>query len=157
MDGCYAAWGWWLKGRGGGRKDCVWVCEFTGGYIMKKQVLVLDDDHGVRRFLSRVLDHLGLEASESGDIQDALSKCTDKKFDLIILDYNLSNDEIGWEVARAVRKNEKLYGAPKIIGISGTVDIDIVETLGFSSEDFDAFLPKPFIMAELEKLMEELM
>ena len=62
-----------------------------------------------------MLTHWEMDVVESSDIKDALSKCAEKKFDLLILDYNLNDDEIGWDVAPAVCRNPKRYGVPRIL------------------------------------------
>jgi CheY-like chemotaxis protein len=111
---------------------------------MKKSILVVEDDRAVRGFLKMSLEMQGMEYHESETIGDALAKCAAQRFNLLMLDYNLSKDEVGWSIAREIRGNPSQYGSPKIIGVSGTVQVDAAESLGFSKEDFDAFLQKPF-------------
>ena len=116
---------------------------------MKKSVLVVEDDSGIRGFLKVFLEAEGMEFHESWTIDDALAKCAAQRFNLLMLDYNLSGNEVGWSIAREIRSNPSRYGSPKIIGISGTVQLDAVQSLGFATKHFDSFLQKPFDLKQL--------
>jgi CheY-like chemotaxis protein len=122
---------------------------------MKRTVLVVEDDRSVRKFLRTFLESEGMEISECWTIDDALRKCAEQPFDTLILDYNLTHGEIGWRLAKMVRSNPALYGSPKIIGMSGTVKLDHVESLGFRKSDFDLFLQKPFDLTELSSAWKD--
>ena len=73
-----------------------------------------------------------------------------------ILDYNITNNEVGWKIARVIRGSPDVYGAPRIIGMSGTIDFDNVDPVEFSKDYFDSFLPKPFELSTLRMLVDHL-
>ena len=125
--------------------------------MMIKRVLVVDDDAGVCRFLHRAVKSMGMEFVSSATVEDALQKCSDDRYDVVMLDYNLFEGEIGWSVAPVIRDDPEVYGSPGIVGMSGTVDLAIVDQLGFSKKHFDAFLAKPFELSKLKKLFDELL
>jgi len=126
---------------------------------MKKTILLVDDDEGVRKFLRSFLKNEGLEVTECWVIEEALQKCRDQKFDLIFLDYNLTLGEVGWDIAETITKDPEAYGSPKIILSSGTITLRAVGLRGFTEENSDVFLPKPFDLEELRfhlhRLLEE--
>lgn len=109
-----------------------------------KTALIVEDDVGVRQFLKVFLESVDLNVIISDSIVEALQQCSEQPVDLVILDYNLPHGEVGWSIAKEVRSQPSLYGTPKIIGTSGTIDPRTVEKLGFERGNFDIFLPKPF-------------
>ena len=123
---------------------------------MNKRVLVVEDDPGSRRFLKRAFESMGMDYTDSVTTEDALSKCAEVNQDLVLLDYNILNGEIGWKIARILRDNPDVYGKPRIIAISGTVDFESVANIEFSRQYFESFLPKPFDLATLKSLVTEL-
>ncbi len=57
--------------------------------IMKKRVLIADDDHYYRRLLVDTLDQYNYEIVTAIDGSDALKFITEHLFDLVILDFHL--------------------------------------------------------------------
>lgn len=124
---------------------------------MKLKVLVLDDDTLVRGVFSTFFRMSGSSAEFTNSVHTTLLRCAEQKFDLILLDYNITDTEAGWIVAGDVRMNPNTYGYPKIILMSGTVTVNAVHELGISKECFDAYLAKPFSLKELDETIRRLM
>jgi len=126
---------------------------------MAKKLLIVEDDHNIRRLLYDFLgpEGMGLDISESEELNDALRKCEAEKPDLVILDYNLSFNQVGWQVAREIKKDKNKYGLAKTIAISGTVNLNGDEFLDFKKTEFDLFMPKPFDLLELREEIKRLL
>ena len=116
---------------------------------MKKTILLVDDDHGVRKFLCSFLRKEGLEVTECWVVEEALQKCREHQYDMILLDYNLTRGEVGWDIAETITDDPKPYGSPKIMLMSGTITLRAVGLKGFTEKNSDAFLPKPFDIEDL--------
>jgi CheY-like chemotaxis protein len=93
----------------------------------------------------------------TNSVHTTLLRCAEQRFDLVLLDYNITDTEAGWTVASDLRINPNTYGYPKIILISGTVTMNATQELGISKECFDAFLAKPFSLKELDETIRRLM
>ena len=123
---------------------------------MPRNVLLVEDDSGVRQFLAAFLESEGLAVTQTWTIRDALEQCAGKRFDLLMLDYNISGGEVGWRVAGEVRAHPDLYGSPRIIAMSGTVCFSMLEALGLPADCLDLFLQKPFGGKDLKKHLASL-
>lgn len=69
------------------------------------RILLVDDDRSLQSSLSRLLSRLGhqVEVCESGE--QALTLCSEKTFDLVLLDYDLGYDKLdGTETARRLTR-----------------------------------------------------
>jgi DNA-binding response OmpR family regulator len=64
---------------------------------MKKQILLLDDDPGVRRMLRRVLENEEYLVRSASTGAEALHIAAEEYIDLVLLDLNLPGEN-GWEV-----------------------------------------------------------
>ncbi len=64
---------------------------------MKKSVLVVDDDPGVRRAIMKVLEGAGYEVLAAADGEAAVAEFVLGEFDLVLLDLNLPLKK-GWDV-----------------------------------------------------------
>ena len=107
------------------------------------KVLIVEDDPQLQRKLQEWFiseNHL-VEAVDSGE--DALQLLTNFKFDLVLLDWNLT-DITGLNVCQRYRENG---GTTPIIFLTGEGDIDHKEA-GLNS-GADDYLVKPFELREL--------
>ncbi len=82
---------------------------------MKRKVLIVDDDQGVRQFLLRVLENRNLELDVACSGREALALLAGKRYDLLITDYQMPEVD-GAELIRRARSR---YPALGVIGISG--------------------------------------
>lgn len=56
-------------------------------------VLVVDDDELSRKIIKKILEEMGATFTEAFDGEDALSKLDSEKFDLVILDILMPNED----------------------------------------------------------------
>ena len=105
-------------------------------------ILVIDDEAPMRRFVAKALEREGHALSEASDGAEALRILAERSIDLVITDLLMPETD-GIETIMELRR---LYPATKIIAISGGGDyqsgagfLRAAETLGA-----DRTLTKPF-------------
>jgi CheY-like chemotaxis protein len=101
----------------------------------------------LKRFLPRIFD---AEVTEAGSVADALTKL-DGAPHLALLDLGLPDGD-GAEVARALRER---YGREVLLVATSGYDGSRVHPL-LRDGTFDAFLPKPASLGQIETLLNNL-
>jgi DNA-binding NtrC family response regulator len=123
------------------------IQNLVDGGIMKKHILIVDDDASIRSSLQNILtdSDYDVTVAEDGDsAQDAFSKA-----DLLILDLYLPIQD-GWDILGHVNSN---YPLLPVIIITGLVDqLDETTIPGAS-----AFLEKPVEVPALLRTVERLL
>lgn len=107
------------------------------------QILVVEDEVGLARHISRALTLAGHEVTLAHDGETALGEAKAKHYDLIVLDVMLPGMD-GFEVLRRLR-GAKMDTRVLILTARGEVS-DRVTGLGLGADDY---LAKPFAMQEL--------
>lgn len=110
--------------------------------IQKTKILIVDDEHAIRRFLRTSLNAHGYEVHEATTGEDALLKTINVRPDLIILDIGLPGMD-GIEVTKRLREWTQ---TPIIILSVQDRDTDKIEALDAGADDY---LTKPFSVGEL--------
>ncbi len=112
-----------------------------------KQILIIDDDPALLKFLSVRLRNNGFQVRTAYDGRKGLTEVHEKRPDLIILDLHLPSMP-GEEICKAIRENEdkELSKIPIIMLTGKTSDADRVigKVIGANS-----YIPKPFKADEL--------
>ncbi len=109
---------------------------------MSENVLVIDDDAGVRTTLEQFLTRYGYGVSLTENGEQGLAQLNSADIDLVLLDLNLPGMD-GLEIARTVRRTSDV----PIIMLTGRADeIDRVIGLEVGADDYVA---KPFSSREL--------
>ncbi len=120
----------------------------------KLRILIVDDEKGIRRFLSASLSAYGYNIFESVTGRDALERSVSSHPDVIILDLGLPDID-GLEVIRKIRKRAKT----PIIVLS--VREDAVDKIAALDAGADDYLTKPFsteeLLARLRAVMRRLL
>ncbi len=116
-----------------------------------KRLLVVDDDDAVRQVTEEMLSVLGYESESVGSGQKALSKLSERDFDLVLLDVAMPTMS-GAEVVAELEQRK--------------VDLPVILMTGFSISDVAdlmdsprsprAVLSKPFPMKELQAAVEQM-
>lgn len=112
------------------------------GDMQKTKVLVVDDEHAIRRFLRTSLNAHGYEVHEAATGEDAILQTINVRPDLIILDLGLPGID-GIEVTRRIREWTQ---TPIVILSVQNQDTDKIEALDAGADDY---LTKPFSVGEL--------
>ena len=113
-----------------------------GAAMQKIKILVVDDEHAIRRFLRTALDAHGYEVHEATTGEDAILQTINVRPDLIILDLGLPGIS-GMEVTRRIREWSQ---TPIIILSVQNQDTDKIAALDAGADDY---LTKPFSVGEL--------
>jgi DNA-binding response OmpR family regulator len=121
----------------------------------KKTVLVVDDEDDIRSLVKRVLADKGYNIVEADRGRVALRMIKDHTPDLILLDAMLPELH-GFDLARRIKGSER-YGTIPIIMLSAVyrgpqIGEDLKSTYGI-----EAYLEKPFRIADLITKVEELL
>lgn len=109
---------------------------------MSKQILIIEDETKIARFLQLELEHEGYTIGVSNDGREGLEKALSASYDLIILDVMLPSLN-GMEVLRRIRQVSDV----PIIMLTAKDDItDKVMGLDLGAQDY---MTKPFAIEEL--------
>ena len=106
------------------------------------QILIVDDDKNIRRYLGAVLSDAGYSVSSADCAQQALDIMENTKIDLIVLDIMMPKVN-GLEVLKAIRREKS--NVPVMMLTAKAEIEDRVEGLDAGADDY---LPKPFASRE---------
>jgi CheY-like chemotaxis protein len=119
----------------------------------KTRVLLVDDDHAVRRLLRRVLTSGGYDVTEACDGKQATTAVQQQAFDLVITDLVMPEQE-GLETITQIRKR---FPAMKIIAVSGAFGgrfLQVGERLGANATLAKPVLPQD-LLATVERVIAQ--
>jgi len=111
--------------------------------VSKGQILVVDDELGIRTLLSDVLNIAGYQVTMAADGLDALNQIRNNKFDLILLDVNLPKVD-GFAILEKIRASAPTQ--PIIMISARTEKDDVTHGLRLGADDY---IRKPFSVEEL--------
>jgi DNA-binding NtrC family response regulator len=114
-----------------------------------KPILIVDDEASMRESLRDWFLDLGYQAETACDGEEALKLIDEKNYGLLILDLKLPGQD-GIEVLKKARKNH-----PDLRGIIITAYPSVDTAREAIKQGAIDYLPKPFELSELEKLVEE--
>lgn len=109
---------------------------------MQKHILLVEDDESIREMVEKYLQMEGFSIATASNGEEAVQKCLDTSFDLMILDIMMPKLD-GLEVLKIIREKSAL---PILIMSAKDSDIDKAVGLGLGADDYIA---KPFSMLEL--------
>lgn len=119
-------------------------------------VLLVEDDHALRRYLQIILERSGFNVVTARDGVDAKSKFTIYRFAAIVSDAIMPRMD-GYELCRFVRKHETLSNTPFILLSGLDHEGESSEVLNESNEMADVYLSKPVspdtLVSHLGRLM----
>ena len=119
--------------------------------IIKKHILVVDDDKDILRMLKSALeDKYDVTTVSSGRMAEKYLET--KMSDLILLDYHMPG-ESGAEVLTKIRDNSRLANIP-VVFLTGVTDSDKVQQV--LSMNLQGYLLKPINMDRLFLLIRSL-
>ncbi len=106
-------------------------------------VLIVEDEHAIRRFLRTALEADGLRVYEAETLQRGLLEAATRKPDLIILDLGLPDGD-GIDFIRDLRQWSAI---PVIVLSARSEESDKIAALDAGADDY---LSKPFGIGELQ-------
>ena len=111
----------------------------------QRRVLLVEDDDTLRLSVARTLSAHGHQVSQASDFESARDVLSREQPDVLILDINLP-DATGWDVLREGR----IQPETAVIMLTGTP----VSPKRLAEFRPAAYLPKPFPLAALLRLVE---
>lgn len=110
--------------------------------VVRRSVLLVEDDPRVRRVLRLALEDEGFEVAEAATGEEGLESCHDTGPDIVLLDLMLP-DRDGFAVCRELRRTSTV---PVIMVTARTDSHDVVGGLEAGADDY---VTKPLVAKEL--------
>lgn len=118
-----------------------WIGHFWG-MSGTSHILVVDDDHEIRKLLGRYLTEQGFRVSLAGNAREFRERVANERLDLVVLDVLLP-DASGLDLCRQLRTDSSL---PVILATALKEDVDRIIGLEIGADDY---VCKPFNAREL--------
>lgn len=118
---------------------------------MEKEILIVDDQAGIRMLLTDILINEGYQVSTATTGKEALEKVYAHTYDLIILDYKLPIIN-GMKVLQQLEKDNKELPAILISGL--------VEVVKKESEKYNMIkkvIAKPFNVSDIQQTVNAIL
>ena len=117
---------------------------------MSMEVLIIDDYKTMLRIIRNLLKQLGFNnVDEAADGSEALGKLRQKKYDLIISDWNME-PMTGYELLKEVRSDDELKHIPFIMV---TAESKTDNVIAAKKAGVNNYIVKPFNAATLKGKM----
>jgi len=122
-------------------------------YYRKLRILVVDDFENFRLSVKQMVRSFGVENIEtSGNGEDAVARCEEQKFDIILCDYNLGAGKNGQQILEELRHNKILKNTSIFVLITAETSKDMV--MGALEYLPDGYITKPLTKAVLQKRLD---
>jgi CheY-like chemotaxis protein len=118
---------------------------------MGRTILIVDDNPNMSSLLAEMLEVFDFASERAADGSEALEKLQDGKFSMVITDMRMPN-MTGLELCQQVKDRHPQLPVVLISGYS-------VSDLNESEANIkpDGFLAKPFMMSDIEELLNSLL
>ncbi len=131
------------------RKKIVFLKKFNNNILMKKRILVVEDEEGLRLLYKEELEAEGYDVLTAGNGREAIQQLETGKPDLVILDIVMPVMDGMEALGRIVSKERKI---PIILNTSYSRYRE-----DFMSWAADAYVTKSADLTELKKKIKELL
>jgi CheY-like chemotaxis protein len=118
---------------------------------MPANILIVDDYADNRELLRLMLEAVGHHVREAEDGHAGVEMASAETPDLILVDLAMPKLD-GWGVLRELRAQESTRLTP-CVAVTASADMQLTQP----SQDFDAYLPKPFRRSELIETVDRLL
>jgi len=116
----------------------------------KKKILIVDDDLATLEAVSIIFEEFGYLVKIAETTDHIITEVENFQPDLIIMDVSIP--AIGGVEATRLLKSKKVYRNIPVLLITANNDIDLFSKQAHA----DAYLPKPFDIDKLEKMVAKL-
>jgi len=122
-------------------------------YYRQLRFLVVDDFENFRLSIKQMIRAFGVENIETaGNGEDAVSRCEEQEFDIILCDYNLGSGKSGQQVLEELRHNKILKNTSIFVLVTAETSKDMV--MGALEYLPDGYITKPITKAVLQKRLD---
>ncbi len=119
--------------------------------LMKKTVLIVDDEQEICFLLAMLLKQLGYEVDYAYSMRDGLAKLmAERNFDIVFLDLNLP-DGLGYSMIPEIKRQNQ---AAKVVMISA--HDGMLRRIKNEVSDIDDYISKPFSRDHIASTLEHL-
>lgn len=126
----------------------------TGGpQSFRATILVVDDDHRIRRLIRYCLEDLGYQVTEAKDGYYAVEVARSKRLDLILMDINMLTVN-GLAATKLIRHIKGCENVP-IVAVTGGQAPEFREEAGVAG--FSGYISKPINFTTLVSLIDSLL
>jgi len=119
---------------------------------MSSRVLIADDSKTIQKVINITLANSGYELSEVLNESDLLKSLQDDHFDLILLDFSLSETRSGYELAKLVKERMPHACIIAMLGTFDPFDDHQAQECGISDK-----IVKPFESSKFVKKCQEVL
>ncbi|MCR8921748.1 response regulator [Dasania sp. GY-MA-18] len=116
----------------------------------QKTALIIDDYPDMRGSIRRMLVNFGVESIDTASNGDeAILKCDDNRYDIILADYNLGDGKSGQQILEEMRYK----GTLKQTSLYMMITAETTKSMVFGALEYqpDDYLTKPFTQSVLQK------
>jgi two-component system cell cycle sensor histidine kinase/response regulator CckA len=122
--------------------------------LLKRRILLMDDEQMILDIVSRMLGHLGYEVTTCTDGSQAIaafakSKSHSEPFDVVMMDLVIPNGVGGQDAVHTIKKIDP---AAKVIASSGHLEHPVMQD--HKAFGFNAVLEKPYKLEKLQQVIE---
>jgi len=122
-------------------------------YYRKLRFLVVDDFENFRLSIRQIIRSFGVDNIEiAGNGEDAVARCENEDFDIILCDYNLGPGKSGQQVLEELRHNRILKNTSIFVLVTAETSKDMV--MGALEYLPDGYITKPITKAVLQKRLD---
>jgi len=122
-------------------------------YYRNLRFLVVDDFENFRLSIRQMIRAFGVEKIEvAGTGEDAVARCENERFDIVLCDYNLGTGKNGQQVLEELRYNKVLKHTSIFVLITAETSKDMV--MGALEYLPDGYITKPITKAVLQKRLD---
>jgi CheY-like chemotaxis protein len=116
------------------------------------EILITDDDPGIRALLGEILSDRGHRVTEAVDGRQGLTLCGKRRFDLAMVDIFMPNVD-GLEMIRELHRTQPTLPIVAMSGVNSDFDWSLP-----AAEDFGAViaLEKPFVLPDFVNIVERI-
>ena len=113
------------------------------------KILIVDEEEKIREVIREYAEFSGYEVDEACDGMDAVLKCRENKYDIIIMDIMMPN--MGGETTLAKLKENPNFNIPVI---ALTADAVAGAKEKYLSEGFVDYIAKPFTKDQIKEKLD---
>jgi len=112
---------------------------------MTEKILVADDSPTIQKVVGITLANTDYELDSAQDESELFSKLSESSFDLVLLDFNLSDGMTGYDLATKVKEANSNIIILAMVGTFDTVDEGMMEEAGIVDKIIKPFESRKFI------------